>query len=169
MEEFKDVAPTYDDGGVVGRLLDFFKRDEPTQERIRGTRPASAGIIQPDIRELDNLWFSNNGAKVRNHFSGNNLTQYVITDGYYGTPRKVERTITNYNTPEKSDTTYMDATGVTKGHSPEFIEKVNWRLEGAEPYATSAKEVRETNKKNKTGVPAKSCGGNLPKKSRFKK
>ena len=43
VDEFKDVAPTYDNGGVVGRLLDFFKRDEPVQERVRGTRPASAG------------------------------------------------------------------------------------------------------------------------------
>lgn len=132
--------------------------------RARGTRPSSAGIFAPDIEVRDGLWFKNNGAEVRNQFTGNDLTQYFITPGVYGTPRLQKRIITNYDDPANADTTIVDGNGVRDGHSQKYIDAVTRMLQGSEPYATSGKDVRAVNKANKTGVASKQMGGNLPKK-----
>jgi hypothetical protein len=103
-------------------------------------------IFQPDTQDRDDLWVRNNGARVRNHFLGNTLTQYFITPGFNGTPRLQKRIIHNYDTPAVSDTVYVDGHGVRSGHSQKYIDSVNRTLSGAEPYATSGKEVRDLKK-----------------------
>lgn len=75
------------------------------------------------------------------------MTQYFITSGFYGTPRLQQRIISNYNTPAASDTVYVDGNGVRSGHSQKYIDSVNRILSGAEPYATSGKEVRDMKKR----------------------
>lgn len=108
---------------------------------------------------------------MRNQFTGNDLTQYFITPGFYGTPRLQKRIITNYDNPADSDTTIVDGNGAREGHSQGYIDNVTRILQGSEPYAISGKDVRAVNKANKTGVASKQIGGNLPKKktNRLKK
>lgn len=139
---------TYAECKKCGGKTPVVKNQEPADKlRARGTAPSSAGIFQPDMVNRDALWFKNNGANVRNQFTGDDLTQYFITSGFYGTPRLQKRVITNYNTPALSDTTYVDGNGITTGHSKQYMNDVNKILQGAEPYATSGKEVRDMKKK----------------------
>ena len=151
-------------GDILGKL---FGTEEPT--RTPGTRPSSAGMFQPDyVKRDDALWFDNNGARVRNHFVGNKLTQAFTTPGSYGSPVLQYRIIENYDNPMPGDTSYVNGYG-NRNVSEEYKKAVDKRLQGAEPEARSAKEVRAINKTNETGVSAKKCGGPLPKKRKFKK
>lgn len=116
--------------------------------RARGDKPVTSGIFQPSYDpEKDTNWFRHNGAWVRNHFVGNDLTQYVVTNGYWGTPRMSKRVIENYDDPSRSDTTNFDARESSK-NSIEFINKQNAILEGADPSAINAREARILNRQN---------------------
>lgn len=116
--------------------------------RSRGTKPATSGIFQPKFDpENDPNWFRHNGAWVRNHFLGDDLTQFVVTDGYWGVPRKSWREIKNYNDLQRADTLNFDANGSSK-NSREFIDRQNAILRGAEPQATSGAEARILNRQN---------------------
>lgn len=153
-------------GDILGRI---FGTNEPVQTREPGTRPSSAGVFQPDyVKRDDALWFNNNGARVRNHFVGNKLTQAFTTPDSYGNPILQYRIIENYDNPMPGDTSYVNGYG-SRNVSEEYKRAANKRLQGAEPEARSANEVRAINKSNKTGVSAKKCGGPLPKKNKFKK
>lgn len=153
-------------GDILGRI---FGKGKPAQTREPGTRPSSAGIFQPNyVKRDDALWFDNNGARVRNHFVGNTLTQAFTTTGDYGKPILQYRIVENYDMPMPGDTSYVNGYG-SRNVSEEYKRAVDRRLQGAEPEARSASEVRAINRSNKTGVSAKKCGGPLPKKSKFKK
>lgn len=137
----------WDFGSEGGDETMMFK--EPAEKlRSRGTKPATSGIFQPSYDpEKDTNWFRHNGAWVRNHFVGNDLTQYVVTNGYWGTPRMSKRVIENYDDPSRSDTTNFDARESSK-NSIEFINKQNAILEGADPSAINAREARILNRQN---------------------
>ena len=105
----------------------------------------------------------NGPAYVKNVFSGNDLEQNVVTEGIHGVPRRTIRSITNYDNPAKSDTTYIDANGLEAGrnpgilarilgnvHSDKFMNNIDSILNGMEPRQLSEKEVKRT-KKNKEG------------------
>lgn len=66
------------------------------------------------------------------------------------------------------DTSYVNGYG-SRNVSEEYKRAADRRLQGAEPEARSASEVRAINRANRTGVSVKKCGGPLPKKSKFKK
>lgn len=140
-------------GGVAecgcGCNSKVIKNQEPSEKlRARGTKPATSGIFQPSYDpEKDTNWFRHNGAWVRNHFVGNDLTQYVVTDGYWSTPRMSKRIIENYDDPSRSDTTNFDANESSK-NSRDFINKQNAILEGADPRAINGREARILNRQN---------------------
>ena len=140
-------------GGVAecgcGCNSKVIKNQEPSEKlRARGNKPVTSGIFQPSYEpEKDTNWFRHNGAWVRNHFVGNDLTQYVVTDGYWGTPRMSKRVIENYDDPSISDTTNFDARESSK-NSKEFINRQNAILEGADPRAINAREARILNRQN---------------------
>ena len=102
----------------------------------------------------------NGPAYVKNTFSGNTLEQNVVTEGINGIPRRTIRSITSYNNPAESDTTYIDANGLTAGrnpgmlarlfgnvHSDKFMDNIDSILVGMEPRQLSGKEVKITKKK----------------------
>lgn len=140
-------------GGVAecgcGCNSKVIKNQEPAEKlRARGSKPATSGIFQPKFDpENDPNWFRHNGAWVRNHFLGDDLTQFVVTDGYWGVPRKSWREIKNYNDLQRADTLNFDANGSSK-NSREFIDRQNAILRGAEPQATSGAEARILNRQN---------------------
>ncbi len=105
----------------------------------------------------------NGPAYVKNVFSGNDLEQNIVTEGIYGVPRRTIRSITSYDNPAESDTTYIDANGLEAGrnpgiiarlfgnvHSDKFMDNIDSILVGMEPRQLSEKEVRMT-KKNQEG------------------
>lgn len=134
------------DCGCGSRII---KNQEPAEKlRARGNKPVTSGIFQPSYDpEGDANWFRHNGAWVRNHFVGNDLTQYVVTDGYWGTPRISKRVIENYDNPRIADTLNYDANGSSK-NSRDFINRQNAILEGAEPRAINGREARILSRQN---------------------
>ena len=106
----------------------------------------------------------NGPAYVKNVFSGNTLEQNVVTEGINGVPRRTIRSITSYNNPAESDTTYIDANGLEAGrnpgmlarlfgnvHSDKFMDNIDSILVGMEPRQLSEKEVSRTKKKQEGG------------------
>lgn len=138
-------------GGVAecGCSSKVVKNQEPAEKlRARGNKPVTSGIFQPSYDpEEDRNWFRHNGAWVRNHFVGNDLTQYVVTDGYWGTPRMSKRIINHYDNPRRADTLNYDANGSSK-NSRDFINRQNAILEGADPRAINGREARILNRQD---------------------
>ena len=106
----------------------------------------------------------NGPAYVKNVFSGNTLEQNIVTEGINGVPRRTIRSITSYNNPAESDTTYIDANGLEAGrnpgmlarlfgnvHSDKFMDNIDSILVGMEPRQLSEKEVSRTKKKQDGG------------------
>lgn len=106
----------------------------------------------------------NGPAYVKNVFSGNTLEQNVVTEGINGVPRRTIRSITSYDNPAESDTTYIDAYGLEAGrnpgllarlfgnvHSDKFMDNIDSILVGMEPRQLSEKEVNRTKKKQEGG------------------
>ena len=145
-------------GGKLGQLLNKYQIGGSL--RKRGKLNAYRGSY-PEYTN-DGTWVSMNGADIKNVFNGNTLEQNVVTRGINGIPRRSIRIITNYDTPTKSDTTYVDAKGLEAGrnpgffqrlfgnvHTPEFMNSVDAKLKNAEPIQLSEREVRVTNLKRK--------------------
>ena len=118
----------------------------------------------------------NGPAYVKNVFSGNTLEQNVVTEGINGVPRRTIRSITSYDNPAESDTTYIDANGLEAGrnpgmlarlfgnvHSDKFMDNIDSILVGMEPRQLSEKEVDRTKKKQDGGeISRKEPGGEIP-------
>lgn len=134
--------------------------------RERGSVNAYRGRY-PEFNE-DSTWTvvstPNGPAHVKNVFSGDTLEQHVVTEGINGVPRRTIRSITEYNNPAQSDTTYIDANGLEAGrnpgliaklfgnvHSDKFMDNLDAILTGMEPRQLSEKEVKMTAKKQDGG------------------
>lgn len=87
-----------------------------------------------------------------------------MTEGINGVPRRTIRSITSYDNPAESDTTYIDANGLEAGrnpgilarlfgnvHSDKFMNNIDSILVGMEPRQLSEKEVNKTKKKQEGG------------------
>ena len=130
--------------------------------RARGTADAHRGSVTPKYFGNEDQWTTHNGNPAINVFDGDDLHQTVITDGQWGTPRRNRRIITNYATPERSDTLYVDANrdrypkhpgilgqfgifskmfGFDKTHSPEYMQSVDKQLEGFDPKYIHEDEI----------------------------
>lgn len=130
--------------------------------RARGTADAHRGPVTPDYYGNEDQWTTHNGHPAMNVFDGDDLHQTVITHGQWGTPRRNRRIITNYATPDRSDTSYVDANGkqypkhpgilgqfgifsdilgLGKTHSPEYMQAVDGYLQGFEPKYLYEKEI----------------------------
>ena len=154
----KSLTSKMFNGGKLKQLLDKYQIGGSL--RKRGKLNAYRGSY-PEYTN-DGTWVSMNGADIKNVFNGNTLEQNVVTRGINGIPRRSIRIITNYDTPAKSDTTYIDAKGLEAGrnpgffqrlfgnvHTPEFMNSVDAKLKNAEPIQLSEREVRATNLKRK--------------------
>ena len=154
----KSLTSKMFNGGKLKQLLDKYQIGGLLRER--GKLNAYRGSY-PEYTN-DGTWVSMNGADIKNVFNGNTLEQNVVTRGINGVPRRSVRIITNYDTPTKSDTTYVDANGLEAGrnpgffqrlfgnvHTPEFMNSVDAKLKNAEPIQLSEREVRVTNLKRK--------------------
>ena len=154
----KSLTSKMFNGGKLKQLLDKYQIGGLLRER--GKLNAYRGSY-PEYTN-DGTWVSMNGADIKNVFNGNTLEQNVVTRGINGVPRRSVRIITNYDTPAKSDTTYIDAKGLEAGrnpgffqrlfgnvHTPEFMNSVDAKLKNAEPLQLSEREVRATNFKRK--------------------
>lgn len=148
----------FKDGGKLSQLL---KMQVGGWVRQRGEMPATP---MESIKKFYSPegWINVKGGKVKNNFRGKTLEQSIVTMGDSGVPRRVIRTITEYENPAKSDTTYTDALGTIgkrnpsyfdrffgKTHSDEFMDRVDSLLEGMDPYPLNAKEARRLNKNKK--------------------
>ena len=130
--------------------------------RARGTADAHRGSVTPDYYGNEDQWTTHNGHPAMNVFDGDDLHQTVITYGQWGTPRRNRRIITNYATPNQSDTLYVDSNGIQypkhpgilgqlgifsdifglgKTHSPEYMQAVDGYLQGFEPKYLYEKEI----------------------------
>ena len=171
----------FKEGGKLGYLLCLKKggsiQDCGCGKKIEKAQGGSDGLRErgsvnayderyPEFNR-DSTWslvYTQNGpAYVKNVFSGNDLEQNIVTEGIHGVPRRTIRSITNYDNPAKSDTTYIDANGLEARrnpgilarflgsvHSDKFMDNIDSILVGMEPRQLSEKEVRRT-KKNQTG------------------
>jgi len=131
----------------------------PDGLRARGTQKAYRG--DSEFKD-DGTWTRRNGAHTKNIFKGKVLEQHVVTPGENGVPRRIIRTISNYSMPAQADTTYTDAAGLVAGrnpgfmarlfgnvHTPEFMDRVDAALVGADPYELNEAEVKSVEKANK--------------------
>lgn len=124
----------------------------------------------------------NGPAYVKNVFSGNTLEQNVVTEGINGVPRRTIRSITNYDNPAKSDTTYIDANGLEAGrnpgilarifgnvHSNKFMDNIDSILVGMEPRQLSEKEVKRTKKNKEGGILFAQGGATVDDEAKYQK
>ena len=102
--------------------------------RQRGTADAYKGDVTPDYYGNESQWTRHKYNPAINVFDGADLHQTVITEGQYGVPRRSRRIITNYATPEKSDTAYVDATGHYAPKHPGFLEQIGLRRSHSQKY-----------------------------------
>lgn len=146
----------YQDGGRFNKNKKIKKAQDGTVGlRQRGTADAQVGVYAPKYIGDEKSWANNRGAAVKNVFRGRDLYQNVVTADENGVPRRSIRVIYDYDIPTKSDTTYIDARGLEssrnpsfmqkafgKVHSNEFMDNVDYYLEGMEPRYLSGKEVK---------------------------